>query len=67
MNSEKQVSAKQAFARVHERARLGEKFGFIACLGLLYKSGRLTREEVVKLLNESHITRDDLRKFRAHS
>lgn len=57
-------SAKKQWARLQDRAERGEKFGFIACLGVLYKAGKLTRAEVLEKLKESHITRDDLRKFR---
>jgi len=64
VNSQKQLSAKRAWAELNERARLGEKFGFIACLGLLYKSGQLSREQVVSRLNEARVTRDDLKRFR---
>jgi hypothetical protein len=64
VNAQKQLSAKKAWSRLSERARLGEKFGFIGCLGLLYKSGALTREQVVKHLNEGKITREDLQRFR---
>lgn len=67
MNAQKQVSAKKAWAALSERARLGEKFGFIACLGLLYKSGRLTKAQVLEYLNQERISREDLRKFRAQS
>ena len=58
------ISAKKAWARLSERAERGEKFGFIACLGLLYKSGVLTRDQVLERLNEARITADDCRKFR---
>jgi hypothetical protein len=61
----RQISAKKAWARLSERAECGEKFGFIACLGLLYKGGILTRAQVVAELNSARITRDDLRKFDA--
>lgn len=64
MTYRKQVSAKQAWAEMTERARQGEKFGFIACLGLLYKSGKITRAEVLQLLREAHVQREDCRKFR---
>ena len=63
----RRLSAKRAWARLSERAECAEKFGFIACLGLLYKAGRLTRAQVVERLNESHITRADLTRFREHS
>jgi hypothetical protein len=61
------ISAKKSWARLQERAEHGEKFGFIACLGLLYKSGQLTRQQVLERLNEAHITREDLQKFREHT
>jgi hypothetical protein len=61
----RQISAKKAWARLSERAECGEKFGFIACLGLLYKGGILTRAQVIEELNSARITRDDLRKFDA--
>ncbi len=64
MNAQKQLSAKKAFALVTERARRAENFALIATLGLLYKSGQLTRDQVVDKLNEARVTRDDLRKFR---
>ena len=60
----KQVTAKRAWARMSERAEFGERFGFIACLSLLYKNGFISRAQVVESLNESHITRADLAKFR---
>jgi hypothetical protein len=63
----RRLSAKRAWSKLSERAECGEKFGFIACLALLYKSGALTRAQVVEKLNESHITRDDLVRFREHS
>jgi hypothetical protein len=63
----RRLSAKRAWARLSERAERAEKFGFIACLGLLYKAGHLTRAQVVDKLNESHITRGDLARFREHS
>jgi hypothetical protein len=65
--SYKHISAKRAWARISERAQLGEKFGYIACLGILYKSGFLTRAQVVERLNEGKICRADLVKFREHS
>lgn len=60
----RQETAKRAWGKLQARAERGEKFGFIACLGVLYKSGKLTRAEVLEKLKESHITREDLRKFR---
>ena len=42
-------------------------FGFIACIALLYKAGQITRAQVVEKLNESHISRADLVRFREHS
>ena len=63
----RQISAKCAWARLSERAECAEKFGFIACLALLYKTNTLTRAQVVDRLNEAHITREDLIKFREHS
>jgi hypothetical protein len=63
----RRLSAKRAWARFREGAEYGEKFGFIACIALLYKAGHLTRAQVVDRLNEPHITRDDLIKFREHS
>ena len=64
---DRRLSAKKAWARLSERAECGEKFGFIACLGLLYRAGHLTRAQVVDKLNESHVTRADLARFRDHS
>src|SRR4051812_44911744 len=61
----RQISAKKAWARLSERAESGEKFGFIACLGLLYKAGILTGAQVVEQLEASHISREDLAKFDA--
>ena len=66
-NMNRRLSAKRAWARLSERAECGERFGFIACLALLYKTGCLTRAQVVDRLNEAHITREDLEKFRKHS
>ena len=43
-----------------ERAEFGERFGFIACLSLLYKNGLVTRAQIVAALNEAQVTRDDL-------
>jgi hypothetical protein len=63
---EKQVTAKKAWATLSERARLGEKFGMIAMLGLLYKGGEISREQVVEKLNEAQVSREDLKKFREH-
>ncbi len=63
----RRLSAKKAWARLSERAECGERFGFIACIALLYKAGHLTRAQVVEKLNESHITRADLVRFRKHS
>ena len=62
----KQISAKRAWADLSERARLGYAFGFISCLGLLYKSGGITKSEVVEKLVEAGISKDDLVKFRSH-
>jgi hypothetical protein len=64
VNAQKQLSAKKAWSRLSERARLGEKFGFIGCLGLLYKSGQLDKIQAAKFLNEAGVTREDLKKFR---
>ena len=58
------ISAKRAWARLGERATLGEKFGFIACAELLLRQGKITREQVVDLFNAARITRSDLTKFR---
>ena len=63
---QKQISAKRAWSDLSDRARLGEKFSFIACLGLLMLSGELTRSEVVDKLNAAGITREDLIQFRQH-
>ena len=63
----RRLSAKRAWARLSERAECGERFGFIACIALLYKAGQLTRAQVVDALNEARITRDDLARFREHS
>lgn len=43
---------------------IGLVFVIALCIGVLYKAGKLTRAEVLEKLKESHITRDDLRKFR---
>ena len=67
MSTFRHVSAKRAWARLQERADYGERFGFIACLKLLYKTGALTREQLVKKVNEYHITREDLQKFDEHT
>jgi len=67
MTLRKQVSAKKAWARLSERAESGETFGYVACLGFLYKMGVLTRGQVLEQLNLAHVTRDDLRKFREHT
>jgi hypothetical protein len=64
VNLQKSISAKKAWAALSEKARLGEKFGFIACLGLLYKSGIVNRQQVIDNLNAASVTPDDLRKFR---
>jgi hypothetical protein len=64
--STRHISAKRAWARISERAEHGEKFGFIACLGILYKGGLLTRGQVLERLKEARITRADLEKFREH-
>jgi hypothetical protein len=58
------ISAKKAWDRLSKRAESGEKFGFIACLGILYKSGVLSRGQVVEQLNRARITRQDLKRFR---
>ena len=60
----KQVSAKKAWANLAEKARLGPKFGFIACLGLLYKAGVISRDQVLKFLRDAHVNQADLRRFK---
>ena len=50
----RRLSAKRAWARLSERAELGEKFGFISCIALLYKAGTLTRAQVVETLNDAY-------------
>ena len=62
--TERHISAKKAWARMSERAMHGEKFGFIAALALLHKTGVLTRKQVVEQLNAGQITRVDLERFR---
>ena len=64
MNAEKQLSAKKAWAQLNERARLGDRFAKIAMLGLLLKSGHLTRAQVLEQLIAAGVTQEDLRKFR---
>jgi hypothetical protein len=64
VNAQKQLSAKKAWSKLNERARPGEKFGKIAMVGLMFKSGFLSKPETVKLLNEAGVTRQDLQKFR---
>lgn len=64
MNRDKQLTAKKAWGQLSERARLGEKFGQIAMLGLLYKSGKISRQEVIEALNLAGVTREDLKRFR---
>ena len=64
MNARKQLSAKKAWARLSERVRSGETFGFISCLALLYKGGLLSKAELVEQLNAAGITKDDLKRFR---
>lgn len=66
MSRERHITAKRAWGEMAERARLGNSFGFIACLGLLYKSGTLSRAQVVDALNSAGITREELQKFKAH-
>lgn len=61
------ILAKKAWAKLQERADYGERFGIIACLKLLYKTGDLTRDQVVEKANEYHITREDLKKFDEHT
>jgi hypothetical protein len=67
MSSWHHISAKKAWARLTERAERGEKFGFIACLSLLYKAQILTRGQVLEQLNLARVTRADLAKFREHT
>ena len=67
MTLRKQITAKKVWAQLSERAESGETFGYVACLGFLYKMGVLTREQVLEQLNLAHVTRDDLRKFREHT
>ena len=57
------ISAQKAWDRLSERAEHGETFGFIACLGVVYKAGVITRAQVLDALNAAHVTREDLRKF----
>lgn len=45
------------------RARLGEVFGFIDCIALLYKAGAISREQVRQYLNE-HVNKDELVEYR---
>jgi hypothetical protein len=62
----KQITAKRAWADLSERARLGYKFGFISCLGLLYKSGEISRAEVIEKMVEAGITAEDCSRFKQH-
>jgi hypothetical protein len=62
----KQITAKRAWADLSERARLGYKFGFISCLGLLYKSGEISRAEVIEKMLEAGISPDDCARFKRH-
>ena len=63
----RQLTAKRAWGQLSERARLGEKFGAIALMGLLLKTGLLSRTQVIEKLTEFGVTREDLRKFREHA
>jgi hypothetical protein len=62
----KQITAKRAWADLSERARLGYKFGFISCLGLLYKCGEITREGIIEKMVEAGITPEDCARFKRH-
>ncbi len=65
--SVRHISAKKAWGKLEERAVYGEKFGFIACIGVFLAAGKITRAEALAHLQDSHITREDLRKFREHT
>lgn len=61
------ITAKKAWGKMAERARLGHRFGFIAYLGLLYRSGTLSRDQVRDVLNDAGVTREELEAYRAHA
>lgn len=63
MNREKSISAKKAWGAL-KRDRDHFVWLFIACQGLLLKSGELTRDEVRDNLNEAGVTREDIERFR---
>ena len=63
MNAQKELSSKRAWAALTEKAQRST-FAFIALLGLLYKSGSLTRSEVLEKLKAAGIGRDDLQRWR---
>jgi divalent metal cation (Fe/Co/Zn/Cd) transporter len=45
------------------RARLGEAFGFIDAIALMYKLGRLSREQVIEMLGQ-RVSKEDLAEYR---
>ena|GEM_PF-4653980 len=62
--AQKKATGKRLWGELSDRARLGEKFGFIAAIRIFYLSGTITRTRAIELLNENQITREDLRAFK---
>jgi divalent metal cation (Fe/Co/Zn/Cd) transporter len=60
---ERREGLKTHWRNLSARARLGESFGFIDALSILYKAGHVSRELALELLRE-RIAPDDLREYR---
>lgn len=45
------------------RARLGESFGFITALSVIYKAGHITKQLAIELLAH-HVTAEELKEYR---
>jgi hypothetical protein len=56
MNLAKHISAKKAWGELSNRARLGERRGFAACVWLLYKNQFISKEQAIAQLEQWDIS-----------
>lgn len=61
---QRRVTCKTAWAKLSTHARLGEKFGWIACVSLMYKLGWFPDRKTALDHLYREVTPDDLDEFR---
>lgn len=62
--TQRRSGMKTMWRDLSSRARLGEVFGFIDAIALIYKLGYIDRDRVVELLAHHNVSKADLAEYR---